>query len=152
MESTKYPSQMTEVELIDAVFAGGIMDYLGYDGQIEREASMIKTLLEELQRKIKDPSRDASIAAQTRADKIRDAFEAGYSRGHNDTVESCVVDMRQAADEYLAITQGQDDPRDAWIKKALPLLADAKCGIDNAFGNGTKIATQIDAIIKEATE
>ena len=34
-------------------------------------------------------------------DEIREAFEAGYTQGHNDTIESCVRDYRQAADDYL---------------------------------------------------
>ena len=30
-----------------------------------------------------------------------DAFEAGYTQGHNDTVEGCVRDMHDAAKDYL---------------------------------------------------
>lgn len=38
----------------------------------------------------------------------------------------------------------------AWIKKALPLLSDARCGIDNAFGEGSKISASISALVAEA--
>jgi Pyruvate/2-oxoacid:ferredoxin oxidoreductase delta subunit len=34
-------------------------------------------------------------------DRIYDAFEAGYKRGHNDTVEYSLVDAWLAAEEYL---------------------------------------------------
>ena len=116
MESAKYPSQMTEVELIDAIFDGGIIDYLGYDGQIEREASRIKTLLEELQRKIKDPSRNASIAAQTRAEDAEKAVAAviPFFQKHisgNTLSNVRIGDLKDAL--RFAITQGQDDQRDA---------------------------------------
>lgn len=32
---------------------------------------------------------------------LREAFESGYSQGHNDTVESCVRDQKEAATEYV---------------------------------------------------
>ena len=30
-----------------------------------------------------------------------EAFEAGYTQGHNDTVESCVRDYKEAASDYI---------------------------------------------------
>ena len=34
-------------------------------------------------------------------DFIADAFESGYMQGHNDTVESCFRDSKEAATEYI---------------------------------------------------
>lgn len=39
----------------------------------------------------------------------RDAFEAGYAQGHNDTVEGCTRDMRDASNDYIAASRR---PRD----------------------------------------
>ncbi len=41
------------------------------------------------------------MAPADRPDRVRDAFESGYSQGHNDTVEGRVRDMHDAADDYL---------------------------------------------------
>jgi len=37
-----------------------------------------------------------------------DAFESGYIQGHNDTVEHCVRNPKEAAEEYAAILQGTE--------------------------------------------
>ena len=40
--------------------------------------------------------------AEKELDRIRkDAFEAGYSQGHNDTVENCARDMHDASTDYI---------------------------------------------------
>jgi len=93
-------------------------------------------------------SRDAAVRAECaeRAAVLLRSLRAEMG------LESVISALR------LAITQGAEsatptpDPRNAWIKKALPLLKDAKCGIDNAFGKDTKIAMQIEALIAEATK
>ena len=39
-----------------------------------------------------------------------EAFEAGYTQGHNDTVESCVRDYKEASSDYiLSAEPAQDD-------------------------------------------
>lgn len=43
---------------------------------------------------------------------LRDAFESGYSQGHNDTVEGTVRDMRDAANDYLASSPAPEAPKD----------------------------------------
>ena len=34
-------------------------------------------------------------------DDIADAYESGYMRGHNDTVEGCFTDSMEAATDYI---------------------------------------------------
>ena len=52
----------------------------------------------------------------------------------------------------LATTKDAAPEALAWIKRAVPLFLDSKCGIDNAFGEGSKIASAIDALLLEVKE
>lgn len=76
----------------------------------------------------------------------REAFE--YD---NSTLEKALASQNFAIETEDTINAATISALE-WIKRALPLFRDAQCGIDNAFGEGSKICEQIDALLKEATE
>lgn len=57
-----------------------------------------------------DDGYELSLLIAARDAEIRqDAFEAGYAQGHNDTVEGCVRDMHDAANDYIAAIIGEEE-------------------------------------------
>lgn len=55
---------------------------------------------------------------------IRDAFEAGYVRGHNDTVESCVVPYDDASNDYVLTNIQRLEAREAEANKPIARYVD----------------------------
>lgn len=61
-------------------------------------------------RPLKDFVQETAGRIAARDAEIRqDAFEAGYAQGHNDTVEGCVRDMHDAANDYIAAIIGEEE-------------------------------------------
>jgi hypothetical protein len=65
---------------------------------------------------------------QQRSDQW-DAFEAGYMQGHNDMVESCVRDSKEAASDYFEFKKPAPSVEPGALREALLKLEDEVCAV-----------------------